>query len=176
VKLIGEGSLTERMWTKAAISVLGIDAPKVFEASNQLVPWARAKVSMRIPPGQDPDAAMSALVKHIESSVPWGADVKVTPEGHGAPYSLSATGPAYDAMRRALTEAFARAPVDMGAGGSIPFLAAFAEQFPDATLFLTGAMDPMSNAHSEDESLDLADLEKTAFSEALFLRYLAGDE
>jgi acetylornithine deacetylase/succinyl-diaminopimelate desuccinylase-like protein len=176
VKLIGDGSLTERMWTKAAISVLGIDAPKVFEASNQLVPWARAKVSMRIPPGQDPDAAMSALVKHIESSVPWGADVKITPEGHGAPYRLSAEGPAYDAMRKALTEAFGRAPVDMGAGGSIPFLAAFAEQFPDATLFLTGAMDPMSNAHSEDESLDLADLEKTALSEALFLRYLAGDE
>jgi acetylornithine deacetylase/succinyl-diaminopimelate desuccinylase-like protein len=173
VKLIGDGSLTERMWTKAAISVLGIDAPRVFEASNQLVPWARAKISMRIPPGQDPEAAMQALIRHIESNVPWGADAKVTPESHGAPYELSSKGPAYDAMRRAMSEAFGRAPVEMGAGGSIPFLAAFAGQFPEAALLLTGAMDPTSNAHSEDESLDLQDLERTSLAEALFLGYLA---
>ena len=43
-----------------------------------------------------------------------------------------------------------------------------------SALLLTGAMDPMSNAHSEDESLDLADFEKSCFAEALFLGYLAG--
>jgi acetylornithine deacetylase/succinyl-diaminopimelate desuccinylase-like protein len=78
-------------------------------------------------------------------------------------------------MRKAMSEAFGRAPVEMGAGGSIPFLAAFAGQFPEAALLLTGAMDPMSNAHSEDESLDLQDLEKTSLAEALFLGYLAQD-
>jgi acetylornithine deacetylase/succinyl-diaminopimelate desuccinylase-like protein len=175
VRMIGEGSLTARMWKKPAISVLGIDAPRVFEASNQLVPVARAKVSMRIPPGQDPDAARDALVKHLETNVPWGADVTVTPEASGAPYQLKAEGPAFDAMRRAMREAFGREPVDMGSGGSIPFLAAFAETFPDAALLLTGAMDPMTNAHSEDESVDLADLEKSALAEALFLGYLGLD-
>ncbi len=173
VQLIGEGSLTGRMWMKPAISVLGVDAPRTPEASNQLVPMARAKVSMRIPPGQDPDAARDSLVKHIEANVPWGADVKITPEGNGSPYELKADGPAYDAMRRAFAEAFGRETVIMGAGGSIPFLAAFAETFPRAALLLTGAMDPRSNAHSEDESLDLGDLEKTALAEALFLGYLA---
>jgi acetylornithine deacetylase/succinyl-diaminopimelate desuccinylase-like protein len=175
VQMIGEGSLTARMWMKPAVSVLGIDAPRVFEASNQLVPVARAKVSMRIPPGQDPEAARDALVKHIESSVPWGADVTVTPEAHGAPYQLKTEGPAFDAMRRAMRESFGRDPVDMGQGGSIPFLAAFAETFPNAALLLTGAMDPTSNAHSEDESLDLADLEKSALAEALFLGYFGLD-
>jgi acetylornithine deacetylase/succinyl-diaminopimelate desuccinylase-like protein len=175
VRMIGEGSLTARMWKKPAISVLGIDAPRVFEASNQLVPVARAKVSMRIPPGQDPDAARDALVKHLETNVPWGADVTVTPEASGAPYQLKAEGPAFDAMRRAMREVFGREPVDMGSGGSIPFLAAFAETFPDAALLLTGAMDPMTNAHSEDESVDLADLEKSALAEALFLGYLGLD-
>ena len=175
VQMIGEGSLTARMWTRPAISILGIDAPKVFEASNQLVPAARAKVSMRIPPGQDPDAARDALVKHLEASVPWGADVTVTPEASGAPYRLKAEGPAFDAMRRAMREAFGREPVEMGAGGSIPFLAAFAETFPGAALLLTGAMDPTSNAHSEDESVDLADLERSALAEALFLGYFGLD-
>ena len=45
--------------------------------------------------------------------------------------------------------------------------------FPSAALLLTGAMDPMGNAHSEDESLDLADFEKSCLAEALFLGYLA---
>src|SRR5206468_1761910 len=138
-------------------SVLGIDAPRTPEASNQLVPFARAKVSMRIPPGQDAAEAMDALVKHVESNVPWGAEVNVVREGVGSPYTLAGDGPAYDAMRRAMSEAFGKAPVDMGAGGSIPFVAEFAERFPNATLMLTGAGDPMCNAHSENESLDLAD-------------------
>src|SRR5439155_26021523 len=86
VRMIGEASLTARMWTKPAVWVLGIDAPRVAEASNQLVPVALAKVSMRIPPGQDPAAARDALVKHLESNVPWGVDVTVTLQGSGAPY------------------------------------------------------------------------------------------
>jgi cysteinylglycine-S-conjugate dipeptidase len=173
VELIGEGSLTGRMWRKPAISVLGIDAPRVQEASNQLVPVARAKVSMRIPPGQDPDVAQAALVEHVRASVPWGAEVTVTPEAWGQPYALDATGPAYEALRRAFKEAFGRDAIDMGAGGSIPFLAAFAERFPDAALLLTGAADPRSNAHSENESVDLTDLERSCLAEALFFGYLA---
>ena len=173
VKLIGEGSLTSRMWTRPAISILGIDAPGVQEASNQLVPSARAKVSMRIPPGQDAAEAQAALIKHLEANVPWGADATITPEASGSPYELKAEGPAFDSIRRAMSEAFGRAPVDMGAGGSIPFLAAFAGTHPDAALLLTGAMDPRSNAHSEDESVDLGDLEKSCLAEALFLGYLA---
>jgi acetylornithine deacetylase/succinyl-diaminopimelate desuccinylase-like protein len=172
VELIGEGSLTERLWTRPAISVLGIDAPRTPEASNQLVPMARAKVSMRIPPGQEPDEAMEALVKHLESNVPWGAEVKIVREGSGAPYALHADGAAYAAMKRAMAEAFGKAPVEMGAGGSIPFVAEFARVFPEATLMLTGAGDPKCNAHSENESLDLSDLEKSCLAEALFLGYL----
>jgi len=173
VELIGEGNLTERMWTKPAISVLGIDAPRTPEASNQLVPFARAKVSMRIPPGQDAEEAMSALVKHLESNVPWGAEVNIVREGVGSPFTLEAEGAAYGAMRRAMSEAFEKEPVLMGAGGSIPFVAEFAKQFPKATLMLTGAGDPKCNAHSEDESVDLGDLEKSCLAEALFLGYLA---
>jgi cysteinylglycine-S-conjugate dipeptidase len=173
VELIGEGTLTSRMWAKPAISVLGIDAPRTPEASNQLVPFARAKVSMRIPPGQDPDEAMKALVKHLESNVPWGAEVKIVREGSGSPYRLSAAGSANDAMKRAMREAFGRDVVEMGAGGSIPFVAEFAREFPDATIMLTGAGDPKCNAHSEDESVDLGDLEKSCLAEALFLGYLA---
>jgi len=175
VRLIGEGSLTERLWTKPAISVLGIDAPSTQEAANRLVASARAKVSMRIAPGEDPEAAMDALVSHLESNAPWGAEVSVEREGIGSPYRLSSEGRAYAAMRTAMSEAFGVAPVETGSGGSIPFVAEFARSMPGAELMITGAGDPRCNAHAEDESVDLGDLEKASLAEALFLGYLASD-
>jgi acetylornithine deacetylase/succinyl-diaminopimelate desuccinylase-like protein len=173
VALIGSGSLEERLWTKPAVSILGIDAPATFEAANRLVASARAKVSMRIPPGQDPAAAMSALQDHLRANVPWGAEVSFSGEDLGAPYILASDGPAYDAMRRAMLEAFGADAVAAGSGGSIPFVAEFAALLPNAELMITGAGDPQCNAHAEDESLDLGDLEKACLAEALFLQYLA---
>lgn len=117
---------------------------------------------------------MKALASHLRASVPWGADVTVTERSSGKPYQLEATGPAYDAMRRAMREAWGRDAVLMGAGGSIPFVADFARAFPRAALLLTGAADPTSNAHSEDESVDLGELERSTLAEALFFGYLAG--
>lgn len=172
VSLIGEGGLTERMWTRPAISVLGIDAPRVREASNQLVPSARAKVSMRLAPGEDAGRAMKALVAHLRESVPWGAEVHIEEGSLGEPYRVQAQGPAFDAMERAMRDAWGRDAVRMGAGGSIPFVFEFARAFPGAALLLTGAADPTSNAHSENESVDLADLERSCVAEALFLGYL----
>jgi acetylornithine deacetylase/succinyl-diaminopimelate desuccinylase-like protein len=173
VRLIGEGGLTERQWARPAISVLGIDAPRVGEAPNQLVPSARAKVSLRLAPGDDPAAAAEALIAHLRSHVPWGAEVRITPESSGKPYAFKASGPAFDAMRRAMREAFGREPVETGGGGSIPFVADLAKAFPGVALLLTGAGDPTSSPHSENESVDLADLERSVLAEALFLAYLA---
>jgi acetylornithine deacetylase/succinyl-diaminopimelate desuccinylase-like protein len=174
VRLIGSGALTERLWTKPAVSILGIDAPPTAKASNTLVAAARAKVSMRIPPGQDPEAAMEALSRHLRANVPWGAEVTVEREGMGDPYRLPSDAPAHQAMRRAMRDAFGAQPVDAGSGGSIPFVAEFARMLPDAALMITGAGDPQCNAHAEDESLDLADLERSCLAEALFLGNLAG--
>lgn len=173
VRLIGEGNLTSRLWTRPAIAVLGIDAPPVAEASNQLVASARAKVSLRIAPGDNPVRAMDALIRHLTAAAPWGVDVTVTPGAAGRPYRVAADGPVYDAARRAFADAWGVAPVDQGAGGSIPFVAAFADAYPDAALLLTGVEDPSSNAHSENESVDLGELERACLAEALFLGYAA---
>lgn len=173
VRLVGEGGLTERMWTRPAISVLGIDAPRAGEAPNQLVPSARAKVSLRLAPGDHPDRAYDDLVAHLRANAPWGAEISVTRESFGKPYAFRPEGAAYDAMRLAMREAWGRDPVHIGAGGSIPFVADLARAFPKAALLLTGASDPASNPHSENESVDLGDLERSVIAEALFLGYLA---
>jgi len=169
VELIGTGSLTARLWQQPSISITGIDATSVAESSNTLWPVARARVSMRIPPGQPGRAAQDALVAHLESHAPWGAEVTVTRGSIGEAFVSAAAGPAYLAMRDALGAAWGRDARDIGMGGSIPFLFDFARIFPKAALLVTGVADPASNAHSEDESLDLRELERGCVAEAVFL-------
>jgi acetylornithine deacetylase/succinyl-diaminopimelate desuccinylase-like protein len=173
VDTIGQGNLTARMWTRPAVSVLGIDAPTIARAANQLVPVARAKVSLRLAPGEDPAAAMRALRTHLESRAPWGARVTVEPGAVAAPFSVEAKGPAYDAARWAFEEAWGVAPLDTGGGGTIPFIADFQEAFPEAAILVTGVEDPDTRAHGANESLHLDDWARACVAEALLLRRLA---
>ena len=174
VRLIGRGTITDRIWTKPSISVLGIDAPRTYEAANALQPSAKAKISVRLAPGDDPKSAYAAVRAHLEKFVPWGAHVEVTFEHDGAPCVIDATGPAYDAARAAFAAAWdGTVPVDMGVGGSIPFIATFQELFPDAAVLVTGVEDPHSGAHGPDESLHLGEFQRVCLAEALLLRNVA---
>ncbi len=172
VELIGTGTIPERLWMRPAVSVLGIDAPAVADASNVLLPRARAKVSLRLAPGDDAAAATVAITDHLKAHAPWGAEVVVEAGAAGDPYSLSATGDVYDVARRAYADAFGAEVVETGIGGSIPFIAEFARTYPGATVMVTGVGDPASRWHGIDESLDLGMWEKATFAEALFLQQL----
>ena len=174
VEWIGDGSVVERLWTQPALTVTGLDAPKVDGASNTLVPVARAKLSLRIAPGDTTANAVECLRKHCEANVPWGAQLTFTVVDTGEPTQIDATGPAYDAARAAFQEAWdGVAPVDMGVGGSIPFIAEFLEAFPEASVLVTGVEDPDTRAHGANEGLHLAEFERVVLAEALLLRNLA---
>lgn len=175
VQQIGSGPVVQRMWARPAITVIGIDTTPIAKASNTLVPSARAKVSMRVAPGGDAREHLAALTRHLQAHAPWGARVTVTPGDIGQPYAIDATGPVYEAARQAFRTAWGREPIDMGMGGSIPFIAEFAAAFPDAEILVTGVEDPGTQAHSINESLDLGVLERAAISEALFLKALGSD-
>ena len=176
VELLGTGTIPERVTHKPAVAVLGIDAPRVDQASNVLLPRARAMVSMRLAPGQDAAHAQRALAGHLEQHVPWGARVTTTPgSGVAEPFTLEATGPVYDAARRAFSSAYGNSSVETGIGGSIPFIAEFARTFPGAAVLVTGVGDPASRWHGIDESLHLGMFGRGVLAEALLLRQLAGD-
>ncbi|MGL5825846.1 MAG: dipeptidase, partial [Nocardioides sp.] len=161
-------------WTKPAVSVTGLDAPATAGASNTLVPVARARVSMRIAPGDTTENAARCLTDHLHARVPWGAELTVTMIDRGEPIAIDAAGPAYDAARAAFTEAWdGMPPVDMGVGGSIPFIAEFLDAFPDASVLVTGVEDPDTRAHGANEGLHLAEFERVCLAEALLLRNLA---
>ena len=169
VSEIGSGTVAARLWAKPAITVIGIDTTPIDKASNTLIPRARAKISLRVAPGGDAAAHLEALRRHLEQHAPWGAHVTVTPGDAGQPYAIDATGPVYDAARAAFRQAWGVEAVEMGMGGSIPFIAEFAAAFPDATILVTGVEDPGTQAHSVNESLDLGVLHRAAVAEALLL-------
>ena len=169
---LGTGTLTSRMWRQPAVSVLAIDAVPINEAINQLVPEAHAKVSMRLAPGQDTEAAMRSLIDHLEASAPWGVDVEVRRGSSGDAFELDTSHPMFDAYRQGMVEGYGADVVEIGTGGSIPFVAAFNERYPDAPIFLVGVSDPTSSYHGPNESLSLKDMESAAMSQAIALRLL----
>jgi cysteinylglycine-S-conjugate dipeptidase len=173
VRLIGTGGLTERLWARPAVTVIGIDAPSVAAASNTLNPSARAKVSLRVAPGDDVTRARAALAAHLEAHTPWGVHVTVELCATAAPYTAGSAGPAYQAARWALAEAWGSPAVDIGGGGSIPFVTGYAEVFPEAEILITGVEDPDTRAHGANESLHLAMFERACLAETLLLHRLA---
>src|SRR5690242_10443983 len=175
VSEIGSGSVVQRMWAKPAITVIGIDTTSIDKSSNTLIPRTRAEVSMRVAPGGDAKEHLAALTRHLEQHAPWGAQVTVIPGDLGQPYAIDASGPVYDAARAAFRQAWGNEPVDTGVGGSIPFIAEFADAFPSAKILVTGVEDPQTQAHSINESLHLGVLERAATAEALLLANLGSN-
>ena len=172
--LAGTGPITARLWTRPALAVIGIDAPSVARASNTITPRATAKLSLRIAPGQDPAEALAALRAHLLDHAPFGARVTVTDGELGKPFQAPVDSAAMRAARRAFEGAWGTPPVDIGVGGSIPFIADLLEVFPDAAILVTGVEDPDSRAHGANESVHLAELERVVLAEALLLADLGG--
>jgi len=173
VRLIGTGGLTDRLWARPALTVIGIDAPSVADASNTLLPVARAKVSLRVAPGDDVTRASAALAAHLRSHAPWGVQVTVQQVATAAPYAARTEGAAYQAAHWALAEAWGTPAVEIGGGGSIPFVTGYAELVPEAEILITGVEDPDTRAHGANESLHLATFERACLAEALLLHRLA---
>lgn len=174
VRLAGTGPLTARLWTRPAIGVIGFDAPRVASASNTITPRASAKLSVRLAPGQDPAAAMAAVREHLLTHAPFGARVTVHEGEQGRAFRAPQDSPGMRAARWAMGASWGTPPVDIGVGGSIPFIGDLLDVYPDATILVTGVEDPDSRAHGADESVHLGELERVVLAEVLLLEVLAG--
>ncbi len=174
VSQIGSGSILDRIWNKPSITVIGIDGQTVALSSNTMLPSVKAKISMRIAPGQHPEDALALLRKHLEANVPFGAELKYGDIELGKPFESDASGWAKKLAEQALSVAYGYKSVDVGIGGSIPFIADLTEVFPTAQILVTGVEDPDSRAHSPNESVHLEGLKNAMLAEALLL--LGGNE
>ena len=160
INLFETDSYSKRLWLEPALSVLAIDAPNVDESINLLIPSTKAKVSLRLPPTEDPDHAMKMLEEHIEKNTPWGAQVKFIPESKGSVVVANPKKEFTKKLIKEFKEVWKTEPAYMGVGGSIPFANVFTEQFPEAELVLIGPGDDEGNAHAPNESVSIEDIEK----------------
>lgn len=172
--LLGSGTVSDQLWARPALTVLGIDCPPVVGSTAAIVPRAAARLNLRIPPGTRPEQALSALTAHLTDAAPWGVAVTVETEATGEPFLARTDGPAYGAMRGAMREAFGRDMVLLGQGGSIPLCTVLAETYPEAEILLLGVEEPRALIHAPNESVDPTEIEHLATAEALFLQRYPG--
>ena len=175
VQLIGSGTVASRLWSNPSISTIGVDMTTIAGSSNVLIPEARAKVSMRIVPGSDPERELDALIHHLETHAPWGAQVEVQPTKTAPPFTCATDGPAYAAAREALQSAYnGISPVEAGSGGSIPLLRTLQTAAPQAEFILWGPEDvAKARIHASDESVDPSEIERLIVSQAQLIQLLA---
>lgn len=175
VRLVGTGTIADRLWARPSVTVLGIDAPPVVGATPSVQASAGALVSLRVPPGVDAQAAAKVLIAHLEAAAPWGAQVTVTQRGSGQPFRADTSSPAYAAMADAMRAAYGKDLEIAGQGGSIPLCNTLATLYPGAEILLIGLSEPEAQIHAVNESVSPEELEKLSLTEALFLRnYAAG--
>jgi acetylornithine deacetylase/succinyl-diaminopimelate desuccinylase-like protein len=170
---IGTGTIGSRVWSKPSVTVIGIDAPSVRDAANILIPEARARVSMRIAPGADPEREAGLLADHLRAAAPWHVTVEIS-EVHRSPGFICPTGGRGYAVARKVMGAVYRRPVqECGGGGSIPLVQVLHHAVPAAEFVLWGCEDhEQSRIHGSNESVAISELERMIVTQALLLQEL----
>ncbi|WP_460794924.1 M20/M25/M40 family metallo-hydrolase [Microbacterium sp. GXF0217] len=169
VSPIGRDSILSRIWNKPSVTVIGVDATSVASASNTLSPEVTVVISARVAPGQSGADAYAALEKHLRANAPFGAQLTFSDVDLGDGFLVDTSGWAVALTRAAMADGYGVEPVDLGVGGSIPFIADLVREFPEAQILVTGVEDPHARAHSPNESLHLDTFRHAVRTEALML-------
>jgi acetylornithine deacetylase/succinyl-diaminopimelate desuccinylase-like protein len=156
-KLFGESGYThhEQRSARPTLEINGLTSGYQGEGGKTIVPaWARAKITCRLVPDQDPRTICRLLKKQLKKLCPPTVKLEIE-EGHGAePYFVPPTGPQAQAALCALREAFGHEPVLLREGGSIPIITEFKNVLGADSLLLGLAL-PDDNLHSPNEKFDL---------------------
>jgi acetylornithine deacetylase/succinyl-diaminopimelate desuccinylase-like protein len=156
-KLFGEKGFTphEQRSARPTLEINGLTSGYQGDGSKTIVPsWARAKITTRLVPDQEPEKIIKLVRRHLTKLCPPTVRLEIK-SGHGAePYLVSPTSPQAQAGLRALKAAFGCEPVLLREGGSIPIVNVF-KKILGADSLLLGLALPDDNAHSPNEKFDL---------------------
>jgi acetylornithine deacetylase/succinyl-diaminopimelate desuccinylase-like protein len=148
--------LLNNTW-RPTLSVTGADGlPELVNAGNVQLPYTTLKLSFRLPPTCDADAAATAVKEALESDMHPLTKVEFDAESSMAGWNAPPVADWLEAsMQRASDAFFGKPSMYMGTGGTIPFMGMLGEKFPDAQFLVTGLLGPNSNAHGPNEFLHI---------------------
>lgn len=170
VELYGTGKWQPNDLTvmNPSITITGLDALSVADSVNSVPANAAAVVSLRVPPGRDPQECQDLLVKHLESQKT-NALVEIERGSLAEAFQADTSGPALQLLGEALGEVYGKETMEVASGGSIPLTNKLLSAYPEAELALYGIEEPKCAIHSADESVDPGEIEAIATAELLFL-------
>lgn len=156
--LNGDKHPWEVNWRQPSITVNAFQASNRKDARNIVCDAAWARIGIRLVPDLDPKDVQKKLADALKKAAPWGLQVDVKADQAAGWWYTDSGGPAFQAAFRALKAGYGKDPVAIGAGGSIGFVEPFSRELGGVPAILVGVEDPYTNAHSENESVDLKDL------------------
>lgn len=164
-------STPERASIRPTLDVNGIWGGYMGEGAKTVIPsWAKAKISMRLVPHQDPDKITKLFQEHFEKIAPSAVKVEVTPHHGGLPYVSPTDDPGYRAASKAMEESFGKTPVPVRSGGSIPIVALFEQKLGLKSILMGFGLD--SDAiHSPNEHYGLFNYYKGIETIPLFFKH-----
>jgi acetylornithine deacetylase/succinyl-diaminopimelate desuccinylase-like protein len=173
--LAGSGGIQDgaevfrRMWRWPSLAVNAIQAGARGATGNVVMDAAWARLGIRIVPDMDPSEVQAQLEGHLRRHAPAGMALTITRLGASQAWGCPTDHPLFATARSALARGYGRQPVDIGCGGSIPFVGEMTAKLGGIPALLTGVEDPACAAHSENESLHLGDFASALTAEvALF--------
>ena len=149
INLFNTESISKRIWLEPALDVLAIDAPPIEDAVNLVIPKAKAKISLRLPPTEDPDHAMKMLEQHVMNNIPWDASVKFIPNSKGSGVVADPNKPFTKELVNSFNSIWENETAYIGVGGSIPFANDLKSSFVSVRYL---------NLSSASEELDISSL------------------
>lgn len=171
-KKVSNLSPETQVWRAPSLTVNAIQASSRAQAGNVINDQAWAKFTIRLAKGMDPEKVRSQVESYLKGIVPWGLELKLVGERGSGPWMEEPKGPVFEMALRSLRQGYGKEPILTGCGGSIPFVAPFAVANEGAPALLVGVEDPYTDAHGENESLQIEDFKKACISQVLFFEEL----
>jgi acetylornithine deacetylase/succinyl-diaminopimelate desuccinylase-like protein len=156
---------------RGTLAVTGADGlPPIGSAGNVLLPELAVKLSLRLPPTCEAPRAAQAVRDALEREPPYGAQVSFEAGSVTGGWNAPVFAPwLEESIARASRAVYGRGAVNVGCGGTIPFMGMLGERFPRTQFFITGVLGPQANAHGPNEFLHIEYAKKLTACVALVL-------
>ncbi len=151
------GAGAEYVERNGSDTAVDVDQIVAGDARTVIPAVTRCTVSIRLAPGQDPEAMGAELIRLLRAGLPEGAELEVISSHSAQPALFPVDTPAIALAAKALERACGVAPAFVRSGGSIPIVADFGSK--SIPTIVTGFVLPDDPFHAPNESFSLRGLE-----------------